>query len=132
MAPNNPQSPKPPAPGTGPAAKPSVGAGPKSPPGRPAKPAPGPQNQMLTIEEVAQVLGVSLAEAQRLAQRGGLPGTRVSGQWLCPRPMLEKWQKDQQARKVAGPPKFLDERPDMTSTESYDLSIIDELDLPDL
>ena len=84
------------------------------------------------MEEVAKVLGVQLAEVQRLAQRGGLPGTRVSGQWLCPRPMLEKWQRDQQARKVAAPPKFLDERPDVTSTESYDLSIIDELDLPDL
>ena len=133
MEPNNSSPRKPPVAGSGQAARPSGAGSGRPQSGGAARPgAIPPDKQMLTMEEVAKVLGVTPAEVQRLTQRSGLPGTRVSGQWLCPRPMLEKWQKDQQSKKVAPPPKFFDERPDMTSTESYDLSIIDELDLPDL
>jgi excisionase family DNA binding protein len=122
------------------------GAGPKplgkpaDRPGSPPPQRPGPQpskaaagQQLLTAAEAAQILGLPVEEVQRMAQRGVLPGTRATGQWLCPRPMLEAWQKQQQARKSAPPPpKLIDERPNVTSTESYDLSVLEDLDLPDI
>jgi hypothetical protein len=55
--------------------------------------------------------------------------------------MLEKWRQDQDvrhrlaARRRAGTQKMgglCAAKPTATSTESYDLSILDELDLPDV
>jgi hypothetical protein len=106
----------------------------------PAQP-PESGKQILGVAEAAELLGISPAELQRLAQRGILPGTRAMGDWMFPRPMLERWKQDQSrreqqnaaarsaAQKLGG---FQKARPLATSTESYDLSIIDELDLPDL
>jgi hypothetical protein len=129
------QSPRQPARTTPPAAPP---AGP-GPSGRQQqRPA---EKALLTLEDVAGVLQLPLSEVQQMAQRGLLPGTKATGQWLCPRPMLEKWQQEQELKRRQNAQQrsamqkmgnLGHAKPMMTSTESYDLSIIDDLDLPDV
>lgn len=112
-----------------------------SAPGKPLPGEPPKKKPFLTVAEAAELLKLSPQEVQQLAARGGLPGTRTTGDWLFPVQMLEKWQRDQALRaqqtaiqrsasqKLGG---LAQVKPLTSSTESYDLSIIDELDLPDL
>ena len=108
-------------------------------PGRP--PQGGPENHLLSLAQVAELLKLDVAAVERMAQRGTLPGTRTTGQWLFPRPLLERWMADEARRQeqrngqrsIAQKMQGLERAQPMgTSTESYDLSIIDELDLPDV
>lgn len=52
----------------------------------------------MTVRDVAAFLNVDEKTIYRLAQRGDLPGFKVSGSWRFQRPDLEGWiaeRKDQ-------------------------------------
>ena len=103
------------------------------------KRSPESQEGLLNLEQVAALLKISPASVLNMAERGQLSGTRTIGEWRFPRVFIEKWQQEQAKRtqrdvqrsavqKLQGL-----ERPSLlTSTESYDLSFIGELDIPDL
>ena len=55
----------------------------------------------MTVRAAAAVLNVDEKTIYRLAQRGDLPGFKVSGSWRFQRPDLEAWiaeRKDQASR----------------------------------
>lgn len=50
------------------------------------------RKELLTIREVASVLGISIPRVWRLVARYGvLPAYRVGRRWLIPRPALKRW-----------------------------------------
>ena len=49
----------------------------------------------LSVEEVAARFGVTPSTIYRLAQRGGLPGFKVGGQWRFSATLLDSWAADQ-------------------------------------
>ncbi len=76
----DPVVPRPPAP-------PAAGLG---LPGAPA----APERLTWTAEEAAVVLGVTVAEARRLAARGTVPAIKLGRAWLFPRKGLRAWLDD--------------------------------------
>lgn len=47
--------------------------------------------QLLTVEEVAEFLGIHIMTAYKLLQTKRLPGTHIGGQWRVPRERLIEW-----------------------------------------
>ena len=52
---------------------------------------PRPEPELLTTREVAQRLRLNQKKVYALVQAGRLPATRVSGKWLFPRTLLDRW-----------------------------------------
>lgn len=99
---------------------------------RPAEARP-PEQALLSLAEAAKLLSLTVDRARQMAEQGILPGTRASGEWRFPKLLVEKWQREQlttKQRSAVQKIRGLDPAALVTSTESYDLSIIDELDLP--
>ncbi len=57
------------------------------------------QDQVMTIQEVAEHLKVGTKTIYSLVQRGHLPGFKVGGQWRFRRKDIEKWVEEQMARR---------------------------------
>lgn len=57
------------------------------------------ENDIMTIEEVSELLKLKLKTAYNVAGKGGLPGFKVGGQWRFRRSELEKWIKQQEQKK---------------------------------
>ena len=52
----------------------------------------------MTVRDVAAFLNVDEKTIYRLAQRGDLPGFKVSGSWRFQRPDLEAWIAERKDR----------------------------------
>jgi excisionase family DNA binding protein len=50
--------------------------------------------EVLTVEEVAQLLHLHVMTVYRLAKEGKLPGFKVGGRWRFQREVLEQWMVD--------------------------------------
>lgn len=50
-------------------------------------------NQTLSMQEVANLLGISLKTAYEGAKRGDFPAFRVMGRWIVPKPAVDKLLK---------------------------------------
>jgi len=48
-------------------------------------------NDLLTAREASQLLNINEKKVYALAQEGKLPGTKVTGKWIFPRPELEEY-----------------------------------------
>jgi len=59
------------------------------------------ENDIMTIEEVSDLLKLKLKTAYSVAAKGGIPGFKVGGQWRFRRSEIEKWIKKQEAGKHA-------------------------------
>jgi excisionase family DNA binding protein len=49
----------------------------------------------LTVEEVAEVLGVSRSTAYDAVKTGQLPVVRINARWLIPTAALQRWLEEQ-------------------------------------
>ena len=56
-----------------------------------------PDDEVLTIKEVAAYLKIGEKTAYSMAQAGELPGFKVRGQWRFQRSDLDKWIEVQKA-----------------------------------
>jgi excisionase family DNA binding protein len=56
---------------------------------------------LLTVQEAARYLRLNPRSVYILAQRGGIPATRVTGKWLFPQHLLDEWLESS-ARQRAG------------------------------
>jgi excisionase family DNA binding protein len=52
------------------------------------------RGNMLTVEDVASYLGVSLATIYRLTQKGKIPAQKVGGQWRYLKEEIDRWMKE--------------------------------------
>jgi excisionase family DNA binding protein len=60
--------------------------------------------RLLTVQEAARHLRLNPRSVYLLAQRGGIPATRVTGKWLFPEHLLDEWlEGSARARKGEGP-----------------------------
>ena len=48
-------------------------------------------HEVLTLDEVADFLRISVQDAEELANRGTIPGRRIRGNWRFLRSALEDW-----------------------------------------
>src|SRR5262249_61431205 len=48
-------------------------------------------HRLLTVQEAARHLRLNPRSVYLLAQRGAIPATRVTGKWLFPEHLLDKW-----------------------------------------
>jgi len=62
-----------------------------------------PEDEVLTMKEVAALLKIGEKTAYTMAQQGKLPGFKVGGQWRFRRADLEKWMDAQRARTADNP-----------------------------
>lgn len=51
----------------------------------------GPYPRVMTVEEVAAYLQISLRSVYNLAAAGEIPAVKIAGQWRFYRPELERW-----------------------------------------
>jgi excisionase family DNA binding protein len=58
--------------------------------------------EVLGVEEVAELLGVSVATVQRRARDGKLPAVRVGRRWVFYRHVLEDWLERRMRNNVKG------------------------------
>jgi excisionase family DNA binding protein len=58
------------------------------------------QEQVMTIQDVAEHLKVGTKTIYSLVQRGRLPGFKVGGQWRFRRSDIEQWVEEQMNRGV--------------------------------
>ena len=49
------------------------------------------EKDVLTVEETAKVLGVSIKTCYLSLEKGQLPGSRVLKRWIIPKQALEKY-----------------------------------------
>jgi len=49
------------------------------------------EKDVLTVEETARVLGVSVRTCYLSLKKGEIPSTRVLGRWIIPKQALEKY-----------------------------------------
>ena len=56
-----------------------------------------PDDEVLTIKEVAAYLKIGEKTAYSMAQAGELPGFKVRGQWRFQRSDLDRWIEQQKA-----------------------------------
>ena len=59
-------------------------------------------NNLMTAEEIAEYLQISLKNVYHLANNGSLPATRIGNKWLFPRQIVDNWIYDS-ARKNISP-----------------------------
>ena len=58
----------------------------------------------MTVRDVAAILNVDEKTIYRLAQRGDLPGFKVSGSWRFQRSDLEAWIAERKGQALTGKP----------------------------
>lgn len=61
-----------------------------------------PNDEILTLKEVAQLLKVAEKTVYTMSQTKELPAFKVRGQWRFRRDDINRWIDEQQAKKAAG------------------------------
>ena len=60
---------------------------------------------IMTIEEVAEYLGLHPLTVRRLAREGEIPAFKVGRQWRVKRELFDRWMTDRSMQNVSIPPK---------------------------
>ena len=53
------------------------------------------QEQIMTLREVAQYLGLHIMTVYKLTREGRVPAAKIGGQWRFKRDVLEHWLETQ-------------------------------------
>ena len=61
-----------------------------------------PNEEVLTLKEVATLLKIAERTAYMMVQRGDLPGFKVGGQWRFKRVDIDAWMEAQKRSKRSG------------------------------
>ena len=61
-----------------------------------------PQDEVLTLKEVAALLKIAERTAYMMVQRGDLPGFKVGGQWRFKRKDIDAWMEAQKRAEHQG------------------------------
>jgi excisionase family DNA binding protein len=59
------------------------------------KKAPGEKDQIMTLREVAQYLGLHVMTVYKLTREGRVPAAKIGGQWRFKRDVLDGWLEAQ-------------------------------------
>lgn len=59
-------------------------------------------HRLLTVQEAARHLRLNPRSVYLLAQRGGIPATRVTGKWLFPEHLLDEWLEASARQRAEG------------------------------
>jgi putative molybdopterin biosynthesis protein len=62
------------------------------------------ESRFLTVAEAARYLRLNPRSVYLLAQRGGIPASRVTGKWLFPVHLLDEWLEASARQRTAGRP----------------------------
>ena len=62
------------------------------------KPAANGKEQIMTLREVAQYLGLHIMTVYKLTREGRVPAAKIGGQWRFKRDVLEDWLETQMHR----------------------------------
>ena len=57
--------------------------------------------QIMTLREVAQYLGLHIMTVYKLTREGRVPAAKIGGQWRFKRDILEEWLETQMHRNSA-------------------------------
>ncbi|MFQ6069850.1 MAG: helix-turn-helix domain-containing protein [Candidatus Aminicenantales bacterium] len=57
-------------------------------------------SEVMTIEECAEYLKISLSTLYKLAQKGKVPGFKLSGQWRFKKDLIDRWISDESIKNV--------------------------------
>jgi len=60
------------------------------------------KQQIMTLREVAQYLGLHVMTVYKLTRGGQMPAVKIGGQWRFKRDVLDEWLESQMQRR-AGP-----------------------------
>ncbi len=74
--------------------------------------------EMMTTKEVAEYLNLNEKKVYALIKGGGIPCTKITGKWIFPKNLIDKWIEDD----IKGT-KALEEIDNITIIGSHDLSI---------
>ncbi len=58
-------------------------------------------DQIMTLREVAQYLGLHVMTVYKLTREGRVPAAKIGGQWRFKRDILESWLEAQMHRHAA-------------------------------
>ena len=58
------------------------------------------KNQIMTLREVAQYLGLHVMTVYKLTREGRLPSAKVGGQWRFKRDVLDEWLEAQMRKRA--------------------------------
>ncbi len=75
--------------------------------------------EMMSTKEVAEYLNLNEKKVYALIKEGGIPCTRVTGKWVFPRRLIDRWIVDDAMRKAD----VASETDNVILTGSHDLSI---------
>lgn len=97
--------------------------------------------QLLTLAEAAVYLGLPVEQVRKLAEHRVLPAVRDGDDWIFRRALITRWKQAQPPaedspgqrlrsaqQKLGG---LVQPKLPVGSTSSFDLSVINELDIPD-
>ena len=59
------------------------------------------QEQIMTLREVAQYLGLHVMTVYKLTREGRVPAAKIGGQWRFKRDVLDDWLETQMHRHAA-------------------------------
>ncbi len=57
--------------------------------------------QIMTLREVAQYLGLHVMTVYKLTREGRVPAAKIGGQWRFKRDVLDNWLESQMHRRAA-------------------------------
>ncbi len=57
-----------------------------------------PQEQIMTLREVAKYLGLHAMTVYKLTREGRMPAAKIGGQWRFKRDVLDEWLESQMQR----------------------------------
>ena len=60
-----------------------------------------PKEQIMTLREVAQYLGLHVMTVYKLTREGRVPAAKIGGQWRFKRDVLDEWLETQMHRNSA-------------------------------
>ena len=58
------------------------------------------ENEIMTVQEVAQYLRLAEATVYKLAQAGEIPGVKVGRAWRFKRELIDEWFREQAVRSL--------------------------------
>ena len=61
----------------------------------------GDKEEIMTLREVAQYLGLHVMTVYKLTREGRMPAAKIGGQWRFKRDVLEEWLETQMHRPSA-------------------------------
>ena len=61
------------------------------------------KEQIMTLREVAQYLGLHVMTVYKLTREGRVPAAKIGGQWRFKRDVLDQWLETQMQKRGAPP-----------------------------